>query len=75
MITVDASTGFTNFQSHLGWSPHVIPPLIPNSLLQDLCSTAVQVKDMINQINTDINEAQDNLLTVKASQPHHANLH
>ncbi len=29
MNTVNRSTGFTPFQLHLGWSPHLLPPLIP----------------------------------------------
>ena len=69
---INTSTGFSNFQLHLGWSPHVIPPLILNSLPQDLLSTTAQVEDIIN---IDVSEGQDNLLTGKASQVHHANLH
>ena len=75
MNMVNASTGFSNFQLHLSQSPHVIPLLIPSSLPQNLCSTATQVEDVIAQINININEAQNNLLMVKASQAHHANLH
>ena len=75
MNTVNASTGFSNFQLHLSRSPHVIPLLIPSSLPQNLCSTATQGEDVIAWINVNINEAQNNLLMVKASQAHHANLH
>ena len=32
MNSVNASTGFSNFQIRMGRSPHLIPPLVPNSL-------------------------------------------
>ena len=54
MNTVNASTGFSNFPLHLGQSPCVIPLLIPSSLPQNLCSTAMQVEDVIAQINIDL---------------------
>ena len=74
MNTVNASTGFSKFQLHLGLSPHVIPPLVPDLLPQDLCSAAAQVEDVINWIALDVGEAQDNLLAVKAFQAHYVNI-
>ena len=73
MNTVNTSTGFSNFQLHLGRSPRVIPPIIPESLSPNLRSAAAQVEDVIACVTLDITEAQDNLTQAKVFQAHYAN--
>jgi hypothetical protein len=74
MNTVNASTGFSNFQLHLGRLPHLIPPIVPTELLEDLRTAASRVEDLISQIQTDVLEARDNLLQAKILQEHYANM-
>ena len=73
MNTVNASTGFSNFQLHLGRLPRIIPPIVLLTLPPILCSTSSQVENLISCITMDINEAQDNLIMAKAFQAHYAN--
>ena len=75
MNSVNASTGFSNFQLHLGHSPQLIPPIVLADLPEDLCSPASVAEDLITQIHTDIMEAKDNLFQVKIYQEHHINTH
>ena len=74
MNTVNASTGFSGFQLHLGRSPRLIPPMVPTDLPDDLRSAAPTAEDVISQIRTDVMEAQDNLLQAKIFQEHYTNL-
>ena len=73
MNTINASTGFSNFQMHLGRSPRIIPPIVPSSLPIELRSASSQVEDVISKIALDVAEAQDNLVVAKAFQAHYAN--
>src|SRR6202453_4485108 len=72
MNTVNSSTGFTPFQLKTGRSPRMIPPLIPGA---DSGSDTepTSAADIIQQLNTDVIEAQDNLLEAKIQQAHFAN--
>jgi hypothetical protein len=71
--TVNASTGFSNFQLHrLGRAPRLIPPLMPTALLDELHSASSTAKTDIALIQTDMMEAQDNLLQAKFFQKHYA---
>ena len=77
MNSVNASTGFSNFQLRLGHSPRIIPPLVPTTLkspptTEDDISHA---HGDIERVQTDIAEAKDNLLLAKIFQAHHANIH
>ncbi|KIM63171.1 hypothetical protein SCLCIDRAFT_97862, partial [Scleroderma citrinum Foug A] len=67
--TLNASTGFSPFQLHLGHSPHVLPPF---SETQDTDPDSVDAVSFLSQLELDILEAQDNLLTAKAQQAHAA---
>lgn len=75
MNTVNASTGFTPFQLHLGRSPRIIPPLVSppkgSPLVVDLDAKAAA--DLLSNIETDVMEAQDNMLLAKTDQAYHAN--
>jgi len=73
MNSVNTSTGFSNFQLHLGRAPHLIPPIVPAKLPDDLRSAASRAEDLINQICTDVMEAQDNLFQAKNFQEHYVN--
>jgi hypothetical protein len=72
MNTVNSSTEFSSFQLHLGRSPRVIPPLIPNALPLDLMDAAEIAMDVIGKITNDVAEARDNLLLTKITQTHHS---
>jgi len=71
MNTINASTGFSPFQLKTGRSPRLIPPLvdaqIPKSLEE---SNALEV---LQRLETDVMEAQDNLIAAKTDQAHQAN--
>ncbi|KIJ50025.1 hypothetical protein M422DRAFT_94605, partial [Sphaerobolus stellatus SS14] len=74
MNTVNASTGFMPFQLKTGRSPHLIPPLVSKDV-QTLTSAEADAQTIINNLHTDIQEAQDRLLAVKIQQAYHANQH
>ena len=73
MNTINASTGFTPFQLHLGCSPRLIPPLCASDTphMKDIDASAAQ--KILDGIETDMLEAQDNLIFVKTQQAHYAN--
>jgi hypothetical protein len=48
MNSVNASTGFSNFQLHLEQSPRLIPPIVPAELPEDLHSAATRAEDFIS---------------------------
>ena len=73
MNTINATTGFMPFQLQLGWSPHLISPLIPphpSSSQEDISAC-----EIIQKLQNNILEAQDNLLHAKISQSVEANKH
>ena len=72
MNTINASTGFSNFQLHLNRSPHLIP-IVPTNLPVAIRFTASAAESVITRINTDVKEAQDNLFQLKIFQEHYAN--
>ena len=76
MNSVNASTGFSNFQLRLGRSPRIIPPIIPESLMEPISasSESIRAQIVIDQLQTDVAEAKDNLLQAKVFQTHYANL-
>jgi hypothetical protein len=47
---------------------------VPTELPDDLCTAASKAEDLISQIQTDVLEAQDNLLQAKVFQEHYANV-
>jgi hypothetical protein len=73
MNTINASTGYSGFQLHLGRSPWIIPPLIPSLLAPEQTDCRPLISDLINRVNTDVADARDNLLLAKITQTHHAN--
>ncbi len=76
MSTPNASTGFAPFQLRNGALPRVIPPLIRTAT--EPVSTAFgdvgeSAKALLERIETDVLEAQDNLLLAKTHQAAAAN--
>ena len=53
LVFTSASTGYLGFQLCLGWSPHVIPPIIPTSLPDDLRSTGSAAENKKIQLEND----------------------
>jgi hypothetical protein len=74
MNSVNASTGFSGFELKSGFSPRVLPPLIPrpDSPPDDDTSAAAAI---ISSIQDCVLAAQDALLGAKVSQAHQANRH
>ena len=71
MNTVNASTGFSPFQLHIGRSPRLIPPLFDDVIVDNEDTYPLDGKAaacLIEQIDTDVLEAQDNLLNAKLAQ-------
>src|SRR6202044_3659206 len=75
MNSVNASTGFSNFQIRLGRSPRLIPPIVPASLISPVSndSDAMRAKGVIEKLQTDVAEAKDNLFQAKVFQTFYAN--
>ena len=76
MNSMNASTGFSNFQLCLGHSPRIIPPIIPDGLTEPISvsSESICTQIVIDQLQTDVAEAKDNLLQAEMFQTHYANL-
>jgi Integrase zinc binding domain len=72
MNTVNASTGFSGFQLHLGRSPRVMPVIVPDILPPDLHDAGETATTLIQKLNNDVAKARDNLLLTKITQAHHA---
>ena len=72
MNVVNASTGYSGFQLHLGQSPCIIPPIVPSVLSPDLHLAGPVAETVITQLQNDIANAKDNLLLVKVAQAHYA---
>jgi transposase InsO family protein len=72
MNSVNASMGFSGFQLQMGWTPRVIPPIVPTSV-SDLPDEEILARSVISQLEIDSSEAKDNLLASKVSQAFHAN--
>lgn len=72
MNTVNASTGFSPFQLHMGCLPCILPPLapIPSSTVDE-----EQADALIAHIHCDVSEAQENLPVAKVAQAIQANKH
>ncbi|KAF9538488.1 hypothetical protein CPC08DRAFT_610095, partial [Agrocybe pediades] len=73
MNTVNASTGFSPFQLKTGRSPRVIPPLLPQP--SDASPAHITAREIIEQVNMDVQQAQDSLTAAKVRQAYHANQH
>ena len=70
MNTTNRSTGFTPFQLRFGWSPRVLPPLVPNN---PKTPTNKLAHNLLGRMQGMVSEAQDNLISAKISQAYQAN--
>ena len=75
MNTVNASTGYSPFQLRQGFSPRVIPPLVPpaDGTRTDETDATLRAMELLTQLQRDVAAAQDALLAAKTRQAHHAN--
>jgi len=76
MNSVNASMGFSNFQICLGQLPHLIPLIVPTTLIPPASNKdqTLRAQKLISQIETDVAKAKDNLLQAKVFQAHYANM-
>jgi hypothetical protein len=67
MNSINASTGFSNFQIRMSCSPRLIPPLVPDSLtpITTQSDETQRARKLIVDLQMDVNEAKDNLLQAK----------
>jgi hypothetical protein len=72
MNSVNASTGFSGFQIHMGRSPRILPPLVPSTKYNDI-SEENATHSLIAQIESDVTEARDTLLGAKVLHAFFAN--
>jgi len=73
MNTINKSTGFSPFQLRMGRSPRIIPPLVPAT--SNTTVTNINAWHVIRKLETDVLEAQDNLLKAKILQLTQSNKH
>ncbi|KAG1785105.1 uncharacterized protein HD556DRAFT_1215873, partial [Suillus plorans] len=67
MNTVNASSGYSPFQLHLGRVPRMLPPLIDCSPTKEEPED-VHALSLLKRLEMDVMNAQDNLLAAKAAQ-------
>ena len=73
MNTMNKSTKFTPFQLRFGRSPRVLPPLLPSSPSELHTDTDELARQVLARLQTDVRDAQDNLLLAKITQAAQAN--
>jgi hypothetical protein len=73
--SINASTGYSGFQLHLGRSPRVIPPLIKPTTPTEHADINITTSKMITCLLSDVADACDNLLIAKITQSHHTAQH
>jgi Integrase zinc binding domain len=71
MSTTNKSTGYTPFHLRFGRSPRILPPLIPPPL--NPSDDHISAREIIENLQTDVADARDNLILAKISQSHFAN--
>lgn len=75
MNTINASTGFSPFQLHIGRSPRVLPPLVDNANTPTEEPDEERARKVLTDLQLNVLEAQDNLLMAKAAQATNTNKH
>ncbi|KAG6847268.1 hypothetical protein C0991_002148, partial [Blastosporella zonata] len=72
MNTVNASTRFSGFQLKSGFSPRILPPIIPPDPRPPLNHDSAYT--LIESMETDFMDAMDSLTAAKLIQAYYANL-
>lgn len=72
MNTVNASTGYSPFQLHIGRNPRLIPPLTTPTNTDE---ATLDAKSLLAQINADVADAKDSILLARTQQAEQANKH
>ncbi|KAG2737964.1 hypothetical protein P692DRAFT_201673111, partial [Suillus brevipes Sb2] len=78
MSTINASTGYTPFHLHIGRTPRLLPPLVPdeiNELRNDFPNDIANAVEAIVALKTDVADAHDALLATRVAQASAANVH
>lgn len=76
MSSVNASTGYTPFHMHLGRSPRLLPPLMPEAVQDarvDFQTDVTNALEAIMNLKTDVADAHDALMAAKIAQASSAN--
>ncbi|KAK0482930.1 hypothetical protein EDD18DRAFT_1025323, partial [Armillaria luteobubalina] len=73
--TINSLTGFFGFQLHIGCSPQLIPPLVPDLFTLGTPPEDICVAEIIEHMLNDICTAGGNLLALKVGMAHQANKH
>ena len=71
MSSINKSTGYAPFHLRFGRSPRVLPPII--SMPSNPSLEHISAREVINNLQSDVADARDNLLLAKISQSHFAN--
>lgn len=71
MNTINKSTNYSPFQSHFGHSSCIIPPLLPTP--PNPSNGNITAREIIENIQIDVTDAQDNLLLSKISKSFYSN--
>ena len=77
MNTINKSTGFSPFQLHMGHTPHIMPPFLPNmpNDSADISPPTIAARTIAKKLQHDIWEVQDNMIKAKVSQVQQGNNH
>lgn len=73
MNMINAFTGFSSFNLHLGRSPWIMPPLVPSSFTPGIPAEDIQAAELIEKLLDDMRATSDNLVRAKIHQAHQAN--
>lgn len=72
MCTTNKSTGFSGFQLRMGMIPRSIPPLVAPTGIK-VSANEASVREIIEQVHQDTQDARDNLMLAKVTQAFWAN--
>jgi hypothetical protein len=76
MNMTNVSTNYSGFELRMGRSPRLIPSLDPKEIINenpDLKPAVMKVKDILDRLKMDIEDAKDNLTAAKIQQAFHVN--